>query len=158
MKQILHQMGDIDLARLDLRQGVQVYEEICKLDPDDEMARENLVDLHLRLGKDAQAGQALDTLLQILVERGEGNMALKKLEQLVRDYPGKQVLHARLAEAYRAAGRNADAISQFDALGEIQLDAGQTKEAAKTIKTILELDPPDVEGYRELLRNIEAGG
>lgn len=158
MKQILHQMGDIDLARLDLRQGVQVYGEICKLDPADDVARENLVDLHLRLGQEAQAGQALDTYLQILVERGEGTKALNKLEQLVRDYPGKQVLHARLAEAYRAAGRNADAISQFDALGEIQLDAGQMKEAAKTVKIILELDPPDVEGYRELLRNIEAGG
>jgi tetratricopeptide (TPR) repeat protein len=158
MKQILHQMGDIDLARLDLRQGVQVYEEIRQLDPEDEVAREHLVDLNLRLGQEAEAGQALDAYLQILVKRGEGTKALSKLEQLVRDYPGKQVLHARLGEAYRAAGRIADAISQFDALGEIQLDAGQIKEAARTVKTILELDPPDAEGYRELLRSIEAGG
>jgi tetratricopeptide (TPR) repeat protein len=158
MKQILHQMGDIDLARLDLRQGVQVYEEIRKLDPEDDVAGEHLIDLYLRLGQENQAGKALDSYLKILVKHGEGAKALKKLEQLVRDYPGKQVLHARLGEAYRAAGRKADAISQFDALGEILLDAGKTKEAAKTIKTILELGPPDVEGYRELLRNIEAGG
>ncbi len=157
LKQILHEIGDIDLARLELRKGVEVYDEIRQLDPDDEVARANLVDLNLRLGEEVKAAKELDGYLDLLVHKGQGAKALETLEQLVKDHPGKQALHARLAEAYRAAGRKADAITQFDALGEIQLDAGQTKEAAETIKTILKLDPPDVEGYRELLRTIEAG-
>jgi tetratricopeptide (TPR) repeat protein len=158
LKQILHEMGDIDLARLDLRKGVEVYGEIRKLDADDEIARANLVDLNLRLGEEAKAAKELDGYLDLLVRKGQSAKALDTLEKLVGDHPGKQALHARLAEAYKAAGRKADAIAQYDALGEIQLDAGRKKEAAKTIKTILKLDPPDVEGYRELLRNIEAGG
>jgi Flp pilus assembly protein TadD len=66
------------------------------------------------------------------------------------------MLHTRLAEAYRAAGRKADAISQYDALGEIQLDAGQIGDAIQTIRTIITLHPPGLEGYEELLRNLEA--
>ena len=66
------------------------------------------------------------------------------------------MLHTRLAEAYRAAGRKADAISQYDALGEIQLDAGQIGEAIQTIRTIIALEPPGLDGYQELLRNLEA--
>ena len=74
-----------------------------------------------------------------------------------REHPGKQALHARLAEAYRAAGRTSDAIAQYDALGEIQLDAGLVREAIRTIQIIVSLHPPDVSGYQELLRNLEAG-
>jgi len=158
VKKILHQMGDIDLARLELRQGVEVYSEIRKLDPDDEVARATLIDLNLRLGQENSAATELDGYLDLLVRRKQGTKALNALEQIVSDYPGKQALHARLAEAYRAAGRKEDAIAQLDALGEIQLDAGQTNEARRTIQTILDLDPPDVESYRQLLSNLESDG
>jgi tetratricopeptide (TPR) repeat protein len=156
--EILHQIGDIDLARLDLRKGVEVYDEIRMLNPDDRKAWENLIDLNLRLGQEARAANDLDNYLDVLVSGGEGVKALGILEQMVRDHPGKQAFHARLAEAYRAAGRKSEAIAQFDVLGELQLDAGQIKEAIQTIKLIVTLDPPDVAGYRELLRNLEAGG
>jgi DNA-binding SARP family transcriptional activator len=80
------------------------------------------------------------------------------LEELTREHPGKMVLHARLARAYQAAGRKAEAISQYDALGELQIDAGHTEDAIKTVRTIISLNPPNEEGYRELLSNLEAGG
>jgi tetratricopeptide (TPR) repeat protein len=156
MIQILHQIGDIDLARLDLRQGVQVYDQIRDLDPNDETARKNLVELNLRLGQEGRAAKEVDGYLDLLVKSGRGNQALEVLEQLVRDYPGKQALHARLGEAYRAAGRKVDAIAQFDALGDIQLDANQIQDAIQTIRIIIEMEPPDVEGYLELLRNLES--
>jgi len=42
----MHRMGDIDVSRLDLRQAMRTYEQIRKLDPDDERARRALVDLN----------------------------------------------------------------------------------------------------------------
>ncbi len=109
------------------------------------------------MGQDQEAGERLDDYLEYLVSNGEGARALGLLEELVREHPGKQVLHAHLAKAYQAAGRKADAVAQYDALGEIQLDAGQVQETIRTIQTIIEMDPPDVEGYRELLRNLQSG-
>jgi tetratricopeptide (TPR) repeat protein len=156
--QILRQMGDIDLSRLDWRRALRVYEQIRTVNPGDEEARSHVIDLNLRLGQEDPAAQELDSYLGHLVETDRSHEALNLLEELAREHPGKQTLHARLAEAYRAAGRIADAIAQYDALGEIQLDAGQSKEAITTIQTIIELEPPDIEGYRELLRNLEGEG
>jgi DNA-binding SARP family transcriptional activator len=96
------------------------------------------------------------TLSRAAALAGQGKEALAYLEELAREHPGKQALHTRLAEAYRAAGRTADAIAQYDALGEIQLDAGQINDAIVTIRTIITLGPPGLEGYQELLRNLEA--
>ncbi|MCK5053567.1 MAG: tetratricopeptide repeat protein, partial [Anaerolineales bacterium] len=151
----LDMMGDIDLSRLDLRQALQTFEEICEIDPQNEKARTHLIDLNLRLGQEEQAAIALDIQLDYLVQSNHALEALTLLEDLAREYPGKQALHSRLAEAYRAAGRTADAIAQYDALGEIQLDAGQTEDAITTIQTIVDLDPPNIEGYHDLLRNLK---
>ena len=152
---ILRQMGDIDLSRLDWRRALRVYEQVRTIDTSDEEARSNVIDLNLRLGQEEQAAQELDSYLEYLVQAQRSSEALNLLEELARKHPGKQPLHARLAEAYRAAGRKADAIAQYDALGEIQLDAEQNQEAIKTIQTIIDLEPPDLEGYRELLRNLK---
>lgn len=152
---ILHMMGDIDEARLDLRRALDDYREILEIDPRDSEARSKIIDLSLRVGDEKQAAEALDFHLEQLVQQERGDKALELLEDLAREHPGKQILHARLADAYRAAGRQADAIAQYDALGEIQLDKGQTKAAIRTIKKLIDLDPPDVEGYEELLRNLQ---
>lgn len=152
---LLNRIGDIDLSHLDWREALRVFEEICELDPDNEDARLKVIDLNLRLGQEKQAGKALDRQLEYLVETEQSKEALALLEELAREYPGKQILHSRLARAYHAAGRKADAIAQYDALGEIQLDAGQTREAARTIETIIKLEPPNIEGYQELLSNIQ---
>ncbi|HLC02808.1 MAG TPA: tetratricopeptide repeat protein [Anaerolineales bacterium] len=154
---ILHEMGDIDLSHLDWRRALSDYERIKKIDPSDEKAHMHIIDLNLRLGQEDRAGGALDDYLGVLVEAGRGQEALGLLEELTREHPGKQALHARLAEAYRLAGRKADAIAQYDALGEIQLDAGRIQDATRTIQTIVDLEPPDVEGYVELLRNLKSG-
>ena len=153
---ILHVMGDIDLSRLDQRRALRVYEQIRSIDPSDGKARRHVIDLNLRIGQEDQAAKELDSYLEHLVNSGRGQEALSLLEELAREHPGKQALHSRLAEAYKAAGRKADAIAQYDALGEIQLDAGQLQDAIHSIESIIALDPPDVEGYQELVRNLRS--
>jgi tetratricopeptide (TPR) repeat protein len=146
----------MDLSRLDWRGALRSYEKIVTLDPGDDKASTNAIDLNLRLGQEDIAAKALDRYLDLLVKGRRSPEALNLLEEMAREHPGKQALHTRLAEAYRAAGRKADAIAQYDALGEIQLDAGRLTDAILTIRTIIDLEPPDLDGYRELLRNLEA--
>ena len=152
---ILHMMGDIDLSRLDQRRALRVYEQIRTIDPGDDKARVSLIDLNLRVDQEDQAAKELDSYLEFLVDSGSGAEALNLLEEMAREHPGRQALHARLAEAYKAAGRTADAIAQYDALGEIQLDAGQKDDAIRSIQAIVDLNPPDAEGYEDLLKNLK---
>ncbi len=63
-------------------------------------------------------------------------------------------LRQRLGEAYLSVGMKEEAIAELDALGELQLEAGQEEEARETIQSIISLGPEDIEAYRQLLERL----
>ncbi len=156
--QILHQMGDIDQQRLDWRQALRVYEQIKTIMPNDEKARELLINLNFRLGQNRQAIAELDDYLRHLLSQNRLDRSLTLLEELVHARPEEHGLRLRLAQVYKQASRPQEAMVQLDALAELQLDAGQTAEAARTVQQILALNPADAEGYRQLLARIQPPG
>jgi tetratricopeptide (TPR) repeat protein len=154
--QILHAMGDIDMQRLDLRQATRVYQQIKTLAPADEKARLLLVDLNYRLGQAAQALNEADDYLRFCIQQGAFEGAIAFLEELVRQRPDEPGLRTRLAHLYQERGRMADAIAQLDALGSMQLRAGQQAKAAETVRAILAMQPDTTDSYRQLLAQLEA--
>jgi tetratricopeptide (TPR) repeat protein len=152
--EILYQMADIDLQSLDWRQALRIYEQLRTLQPEDRRARFNIIELNLRLGQEAQSLAELNNYLSFLSNRGERRQIFGFLEELVREMPDHAVLRRPLAEAYRQTGRKEDAISQYDAIGEIYLDRGNRPAAIQAIETILNMEPKDKEQYQQLLDNI----
>jgi tetratricopeptide (TPR) repeat protein len=155
--QILHQMGDIDMQRLSWRDALTVYEQIRKYAPEDERAVVTLIELYYKLSHPERAISEVDYLLAMLSAKGKAPKALAILEDLTKSRPSDMALRARLARAYNELGRNADAIEQLDALGELQLEADLKQEAAATIRAILALRPADPSGYERLLAQLAAG-
>lgn len=155
--QILHQMGDIDVQRLDWRQALRVYEQIKTLTPADHKTRKMLIDLNLRLGQARQALNEVDDLLRTLLSADNIADAISILEEVVESQPDEMGLRARLARLYQQVGRNADAISQLDALGEAQLQAGLTRDAVETVQRIIAIGPKNVDSYRQLLAQLQGG-
>jgi hypothetical protein len=51
-------------------------------------------------------------------------------------------------------GRTEEAVNKLDALGETLLQSGKNKEAAAVITQILLMNPPNAQGYRDLLTQI----
>ncbi len=96
--EILHQMGDIDLSRLDWRRALRVYEQVRTIDPADDKARHNVIDLNLRLGQEDQAAKELDSYLQLLVESGPQPAG-------ARSAGGNGPRASRQADAAHPAGR-----------------------------------------------------
>ncbi len=80
------------------------------------------------------------------------------LQEAVQVRPEEMGLRSRLAATYARQGMTRDAIAEYDALGEMQLEAGLREDAARTIQTIISLGPDDVEGYRRLFSQIKGGG
>ncbi len=152
---LLHKMGDIDLQRLNWREAQNVYEQIKNVAPDDHSARATLIDLLFRLGNARQALAEVDSYVRHLVAAGNTPLAVSLLEETIESQPDEIGLVARLARLYQETGRRAEAISQYDHLGELQLEAGLTTQAAETIRTILSLQPDDPAAYQQLLREIE---
>ncbi|MCD4686015.1 MAG: tetratricopeptide repeat protein [Anaerolineae bacterium] len=151
---LMHRLGEIDVQRLILRQAMQTYEELRKLDPNDDRARRQLVDLNYRLGDALSAIRELDGLLRVYARQRRAGEIIQVLEEHVMRYPNDMALRSRLAAVYRQTGNVAKAIEQLDALAELQLESGLREDALVTIQRIISLNPPQVEGYEKLLQQL----
>jgi len=151
---ILHRLGDIDVSRLDLRQAMRTYEQIRKLDPTDERARRALVDLNYRLNDTVAAVNELDGLLRVYAKARKAGQILQVLEEMVTRYPKDMGLRSRLGAVVQQTGNPAKAIEQYDALAELQLEAGLHADALVTIRRIVALNPPQVDDYQRLVRQL----
>jgi tetratricopeptide (TPR) repeat protein len=154
MVEILHQLADLEMLRLDPRQALRAYENIKHLDPDDEKARKMLVDLNFRLGDPIGAVRDLDGLLQLYAKRRDGQAILKLLEDWVQQRPNDEAIRVRLATVYQQIKRNKDALAQYDALLELQINNGKHADACQTLKKILGLKPDSPQHYLSLVRQL----
>lgn len=154
---ILHRMADIDLQSLDWRQALRIFEQIRTLQPADESARLNLVDLNYRMGQEQQALSELDNYLAYLTSNNQSARAIAFLEGLVRENPTRLPFRRRLADLFRLLGRKAEAITQYDKLGDLLLEAGDGSGAIQVIELIVTLDPPNKDEYELLLHQLRQG-
>jgi tetratricopeptide (TPR) repeat protein len=156
--QLLYRLGDLHLQRLDWRSALVSFSQLHQLDPSDERASTQVVELLLRLRRTAEAQSTLDSIVAEWNSQGRAEQVVTWLEELVRLRAETPMLRQKLAEIYLQRGRITEAVAQMDALGEIHLDAGHTKEAIAVVRAIVGLNPPGVEEYRTLLKKLEGAG
>ncbi|UCE00310.1 MAG: tetratricopeptide repeat protein [Chloroflexota bacterium] len=154
---ILHNLADIEIQSLDWKHAVEIYEQIRKEKPDDFLASEKLVELNLRLGDDRQAAVDLEEYLSTRIISDDADAALAMLESLVAEYPTKTFVRNQKAEWHLNKAETEAAIHEFDALGEMLLDAGDVEGAKQAIQAILDLDPPNKLEYQELIDSLDTG-
>jgi len=154
---ILFQMADIDMQSLDWRQALRIFEQIRTLQPDDQEARHNLVELNFRLGQEQQALAELDNYIAHLNSHNQGAKALEFLVGLTNEHPKRVPLRRRLADLYRLLGQPNQAIEQLDTIGELLLDTGDRAGAVQTVEMILSLNPPNRGEYQQLLDQLRKG-
>jgi tetratricopeptide (TPR) repeat protein len=152
---ILHRIGDINTQRLDWQQAIRVYSRIKRIDPQDAKARFCLVDLYFKSGQRDVALRELDELIDVYQARRQPQELLNLLRDAVHARPDELGLRMRLAKLYLDLRRTAEAIAELDAVGELQLKLEMPQEAIRTIQAIIRLGPENVEGYRQLLAQLQ---
>lgn len=155
---ILHSLADLDLQSLDWRQALKVYEQIRMLKPEDAKARASLVVLNFRLGLENQAHTELDNYISFLLGGGQKAKAAEFLENLVLEDESRVGLRRRLADIYVQMGKLPQAITHYDAIGELLLDGGDRAGAVQVVEKILSLNPTNAGDYRQLLSQISQAG
>ncbi len=155
---ILRKLADLDMQRLDWRQALRVCEQIRNLAPGDVQARITLIDLNYRLGEARQAVTETDDAVKYFAGAGQLAAGIDVLAQLVQSHPSELALRSRLARAYQETGRKAEAITQLDAIGDLQMQAGRRADAVRTIQAIIALGPDNVSEYRQLLADMQTPG
>ena len=153
---ILSRIGDIYNQRFDWARATTAFEDLLKINPNDERTQRQLIDLYYKQNKVNQATKILDGLLAIY-QKYNPLKALELLKELNSIYHEDMSLRQRLAIAYAQNGMNREAIKEYDVLGEMQLENGLRSQAMQTIQAIINLEPDDPEGYRRLLAQISGG-
>lgn len=151
---VLHQIGAIQVSRVEWKAALETYREIKALSPADERARVRTVDLHYKLAQDQAATAELDELLTLYRQRGEHQRAISILRELVDLRPQAVEFHRRLAEAYQAAGAVPDAVQEWDMVSRILWNDGEMEEAKRVIREIIRLNPENVQTYRARLQQM----
>ena len=154
---ILNRIADIDMQRLDWKQALRSFEQIRTIEPGDNKARANLIDLNLRMGKDTTALAELDSFIAYLETTGQQRRVIPFMEELVQERSDYLELHQRLAELYRQAGRIQEAVVEFDRVGDLLMDAGNRTGTIAVIQTIISLNPPNIQDYRSVLEKLQSG-
>ena len=152
--QILHQMADIDMQRLDWRKALRVYEQLRTLMPTDESARLNLIQLNLRIGSEARATAEMDNYIQYLASRNREADTAVFLDKVLEENPGYAMAHRRLAENHQENGRKDKAVAEWNKVGELLVKAGDREGAKSAVRAILSLNPSNVERYEQFLRKL----
>ena len=122
---ILMRIADIDMQRMDWRQALRVFEQIRILQPDDEKARLNLIDINYRIGQENSGLIELDSYIRFLEDKGQAEKAVQFLTELIVDRPTKIDLHRRLAELYQKTAQTEKAIEVMDTMGELLVERGK---------------------------------
>ena len=152
-RQIMHKLGELDMERGDWRRALQTFEQIKKIDPSDEKARLNLVELYYKI-QPQRALQEVDELLKAYRASGKAKRLVPFMEEQVRSHPKDIGLRARAAQVCIESGLKNEGITHLNTLGELQLNAGMTPQAMATIRAIIALNPPNVQAYQKLLAQI----
>ncbi len=155
---ILYHMGDIFEQRVEWARAIAAYESIVAIAPRDERALLELTYLYFKQGQREKALRALDTWLDVHRKAGATQTLLEVLQEVTQAFPEESELHARLASACVDCGLTRQAIDEYAAVGKMQLEAGQRAEAVRTIQTIIDLGPEEVDEYRQLLARMRSGG
>jgi len=153
---ILHHMADMDLQSLEWRQALRIFEQIRTLQPDDMKANMNLVTINFRMGNEDQAITDLEYYLAFMRDSNQGQKAVIFLEELVKEYPKSAPIRRWLAEFYEQTGRDKDAVTQLDALGELLMESENRSAATQVIQKILTFDPPNKDEYQLLLDQLQS--
>jgi tetratricopeptide (TPR) repeat protein len=153
---ILHRIGDIHTQRVDWQRALSAYQRIKRIDPLEYRARVYLVDLSLKLGRSEQALGELEELSAAFKDQRLPPGLVEALGHLSKAHPAHLRLHIRLARTYLDLRLKEEAIAALDTVGEIELEAGKTENAIRTIQAIIRLGPSSVEGYEHLLSQLKA--
>ena len=153
---ILYHIADVELQSLDWKHAEEIYTQIQLLKPNDRQATEKLIEIKLRLGQDQLSNQDLDEYLSVLQLSGDEEVGQAYIQKLAGEYPDRIFLRKKNAELFQSSGQIDKAIQEYDDIGDLLLDAGDSQGAIDIIELILALDPPNKDQYQDLLENLKS--
>ncbi len=132
LSQIYYGLAEAQASQSNWESATDALTSLKKLMPHDQSVYTRLADIYFRQG---QLGQALGELNDLLVFYQKGNEHEKTLETLghmARLAPNNVPVRRKLADMYIKLGMTDYGLTELNTLAELQLKAGQLKDAMRT--------------------------
>lgn len=141
------------LDRLGARpEAEQLLLKLLEIDPHHLTALENLADLYRRMQRIEQAMERYEYLLQLEVEQGDMESAIRRLSILIDLTPGKPELHHRKAELLHRQGRMYEAAEAWMQAAACLEAQNQVQQAEQTLLEARKRLPQELDLLRMLIR------
>jgi len=149
---LLPRLADLYVQSFDWTRAREIYRRLSALPaPQNLETSLGRIDLAFKLEEIDAGLRELDDLLERLHKEGADEQAERALRSLVDAWPAIAPLQERMADWYIAQGRTEEAIHVLNTLGELQLDAGMTDDAVRTVRKLAALEPDKAGDYQRLL-------
>jgi tetratricopeptide (TPR) repeat protein len=150
----LNRIADIDMQRLDWRNAIKVYEQLCSLQPEEPSSRVKLIDLNLRLGQKANAISEVDSYVSHLQKGGQKDLPIGFLREMSKEHPDVLEFQRRLADLFIIDEKIPEAVKILDFVAKTLVQAGNKSAAVETLRLILKLNPPNVKEYQNAIQQL----
>jgi tetratricopeptide (TPR) repeat protein len=150
----LNRIADIDMQRLDWRNAIKVYEQLCSLQPEEPSSRVKLIDLNLRLGQKANAISEADGYVSYLQKSGQKDLPIGFLREMAKEHPDVLEFHRRLADLLIKDDKVPEAIKVLDYVAKTLVQSNNKSAAVETLKLILKLNPPNAQEYQKAIQQL----
>ncbi len=151
---ILTKTADLDLQRLDWPNAIKIYEMIYIMQPGNENATSQLIELNCGISNTDAAISVMNDYINQQFKLKNGNRAMAFLENYSKIHPEFIFINQRLGEIYAQAGLNKKAIEQWKTAAEVSKELNNKAEARSYYQMIISLEPENIEEYRQKMLEI----
>ena len=151
---ILTKTADLDLQRLDWPNAIKIYEMIYMMQPGNENATSQLIELNCGISNTDAAISVMNDFINQQFKIKNGNRAMAFLENFSRMHPEFLFINQRLGEIYSQAGLNKKAINQWQTAAEVAKELDNKTEARSFYQMIISLEPNNIDEYRQKMLEI----
>ncbi len=133
-----------------LEEAKTVLVKYLNVETGDREAREYLAKIYLKEGNKDSSIEEYRTILNALMQKNELEGAISLLEQMIDIDHENPNLHHNLADVYRKLGRERDVKKEYEFLVSIYINQGDSEKATNILKSLIEMDPANMEFRRKL--------
>ncbi len=148
-------LGHINRGNVD--GALKAYTAILKLDPKDRRVRQRVGELHLKMGRTAEAEKMLREVAEMLVREGQGRAAVAIYKQILTFKTEDPALHYDMGDCYATSGYPNDARQHFDTASRLYSTASKHIDAARALQRVVDLQPGEVALKLKVAELLEAG-
>lgn len=138
------------LAAGKIPQAIAEYQQVLRVEPDDQVTLMTVGDLYVRVGDNKQAMVYFEKLAQIFNSDGFISKSIAIYKKIQKFAPDEVLPLERLAELYVQQGVMSEARPIFLQLAESHLKANRTQPAIEVLRKLLDLAPDNLRVQQRL--------